>query len=174
MLRILLVVVSIGSLLAPYGAWAVEVSLSISDVFADPGDRGVAIPILLKNETVAVRAVQIVMAYDPDLVEIADFQGTDRTSNMDMVTANVAFPGDLRAVIIDFGTDLIAPGSGAIATLLIDVFDSTPATAAALIFITEDGPDGQSTKVVGEDTENLPLSVDNGTMYIGGSFYGCW
>ena len=164
LLRILLLVCLV---VVVHSAEAVEVTLSISDVSVEPGARQVAIPILMENEDAPVRAVQLVMAFDPDLIGIVDFQKTGRADNMDVVTYNVPFPGDLRAVVLDLGTDLIPQGSGGIATLFIDVFDSAPSTSTALIFVTEDGPDGHTTLVFGEDVQEFPLRVKHGVLYVG-------
>ena len=147
-------------------AWAAEmdmVTLSIPDVAADPGDRDIVIPILLNNESVTVRAVQLVVVYDPTLIEVVDFQKADRTSHLGVVVANVPSPGELRAVVMDFGAERIVPGTGTVAILLVNVFDSAPATATVLTF----AMDGL-TKIIGEDVQVFPLSIEEGTLYIGG------
>ena len=150
-----------------YGAWAAEVedmvTISIPDTFVSPGVTEIEIPILLKNENVPVRGVQIGLAYDPDLLEIVDFQKADRTSRMNLVAHNVPSPGELRALILDLEAERIEPGSGAIAILLINVLDSARGSVTTLTFITEGWP---TTMVIGELGHSLPLSVEHSTIAI--------
>ena len=141
--------------------------LKIQDVSAQPGDEGLRVPLELDNRGVGpVRAIQIALRYDPELIEIVQVQRTTRAEVLSHFDYNVPAPGDLRMAILDLGTNVLKPGTGPVAELVIRVSRDAEVGAEALLAFVVEG--AARTEVLDRQGDSYPLEVEDGRVSVGG------
>jgi len=139
--------------------------LKVQNVSAQPGDEGLRVLLELDNRGIGpVRAIQIALRYDPELIEIVQVRRTARAEVLSHFDYNVPAPGDLRVAILDLGTNVLKPGTGPVAELVVRVSRDAEVGAEALLAFVVEG--AARTEVLDRQGDSYPLEVADGRVSI--------
>ena len=141
-----------------------KLTLTVSDVSVRSGSPQITVPILLDDKGRTVRAVQLVLSYNPEILTLVGVEKTDRTKDMSVFSHNVPVPGHLRMAIMDFGGGVIPSGKESIAKFLFDISPKvSPGTKTPLKLVINGERD---TALFDPKGESYELEVRDGTLII--------
>ncbi len=151
-------------LLLVFGAWAQDgtVKIAISDLSVKPGTEDVTLPIKLDNPGTVVRAVQLVLNYNPELIKIKGVKPTDRTEELSVFSDNIPEPGEFRLAIMDLGEKVVKKGNGTIAKILLDVSSEASPGATDVLSLLVSGE--TNTAAFGPDGKLYDLVVEKASV----------
>src|SRR5439155_1467972 len=140
------------------------VTLSVSNVCADPGATAIQVPIAL-DSAVAVRGLSFVLQDSPDELQLTSGRTaatcTDRTAGFTCTANEVTAANVVNALVISLSGDDIAAGTGPVAVLTLTdgPVACTPGEQVALAL--------SNVMVASLNGTALPATVENGTFTCG-------